>query len=235
MTQDAKLTKIDLDLCIQTLPLEVMALLVRFDLYLAGGFIRAVVQGEKPKDIDLFLSKDTVDSEVMGIGTFLCSHYGYSCFTTDNAMTFSKPGSTPIQVITRWRNHSPEALIKDFDFSISQAVIFCNDQRDFDSLVSEDFYDDCRAKMLRYMSPVREEEAAGSLLRLTKFLKLGYIASDETLAKVMARTMTKVPVSSFLRTKIATRKQAEALVAKELGTLITKVRTRSKSNVNCCY
>ena len=221
MVMQGKLIGPDLRKVTDSLPEEVLELL-RADngVYLAGGYIRAMLLEEEPKDIDLFFSYTNL--AFLYIYSSFLVNKGYSSFTTDNAITFRKQGCKPIQFITRWGTMGPSQLLESFDFTIAQACV-CNtvDNSGFTSVVSDSFYRDILLKKLVYTSPKRNEERAGSFLRMLKFLKRGYTADDETIAKVIARA--------------STNSIGESLVAKMLLGNLTKVRTkaRPKKGLSC--
>jgi hypothetical protein len=83
------------------------------------------------------------------------------------------------------------ALITSFDFTIASAAIWFHDKK-WQSMCHERFYGDLSAKRLVYMSPVREEEAGGSMLRILKFYQRGYRIPLDSLAKVMTRVFKAV-------------------------------------------
>ena len=49
-----RLTQNDLHFVVSRLPKDIRELMLKNDLFLGGGFIRATIAGEKPSDIDLF-------------------------------------------------------------------------------------------------------------------------------------------------------------------------------------
>lgn len=174
----------DLRKVLEALPLPVTRMLRMSGLFLAGGFIRAVVAEEKPSDIDIFSSSK---EEAERWSSILASSLGKGRHSTPNAITISHPGGA-IQFITRWLFSLSSDVIKSFDFTIAQAVVFYSkDAGAWLGYASDEFYPDTNGKILRYTSPTREEDAAGSLLRVNKFLSRGYSISDEDLAKVVAR------------------------------------------------
>jgi len=149
-------------------------------IFLAGGFIRAVIANEKINDIDLF----TQDANLL-VSEFLATE----AYETINAYTI-RTLRYPIQIVKRWKYDTAEKVINDFDFSLCQAVIYYQDNH-WQSLCSERFYIDLSAKRLIYTRPIREEEPAGSLIRVGKYLKKGYSIPLDSLAQVLARLIDK--------------------------------------------
>jgi hypothetical protein len=174
----------DLNYIVRNLPKDVRALIQKTrGIYLAGGFIRAMVAGEQVADIDLWgASKEELDRQA----EMFAAKRGVRCMTTENAHTILTPNRTPVQFITRWVHTSPEALAQSFDYTIAQAVIWFSDYG-WTSWCGEHFYPDLAAKRLRYTCPARNEDAGGSMLRMTKFLNKGYKISPESMGKVIAR------------------------------------------------
>lgn len=174
----------DLNYIARNLPKDVRALLQKTPgLYLAGGFIRAMVAGEQVSDIDLW-GRDKKELDVMA--EMFAAKRQVRCMTTDNAHTILTPNRTPVQFITRWVHNDPVALAESFDYTIAQAVVW-HGAEGWDSWCGEYFYPDLAAKRLRYTMPKRNEDAGGSLLRMTKFLNRGYKISPESMGRVIAR------------------------------------------------
>lgn len=158
------------------------------DLFVAGGFIRAVIAGEDPNDIDLwghdekFLKAiiNVLDAGRAAKGDRTKQHM------TDNAITLLTSDRLPIQAITRWKFEGINELVESFDFTICQAAIRWNGGA-WEGVCGNDFYKDLAARRLTYTSPRRVEEAGGSLLRVIKYVQRGYRIQIESLAEVVAR------------------------------------------------
>lgn len=179
-----ELKREDVERVLKALPEQVVRMLRMSGLFLAGGFIRAIVAGEKPSDIDIFSSSK---EEAERWSSILASSLEKGRHSTPNAITIPHPGGA-IQFITRWLFNTAYEVTNSFDFTIAQALV-CYDKvlNKWVGMCSEEFYPNTEKKVLRYTSPMREEDAAGSLLRVNKFLQRGYSISDEDLAKVVAR------------------------------------------------
>ena len=174
-------------------------------LFLAGGFIRSTICGEKVSDIDLF---GVTKESLLGIAKDLALFRSGRFFETKNAITVLKPPRIPVQLITRWLFADAKPLIDSFDFTVCQAAIWAEEKivdagetgeikdkmYQFHSLVSDGFYPDLAAKRLVYTFPVRDEEAGGSMLRAIKFIKRGYNIQAPSLAGVITRIAQKVDI-----------------------------------------
>lgn len=185
-----QLNKDDLRNIVLHLPKDVRKLLVNRpgQVFVGGGFIRAVVGREDVSDIDMFgnsaallgiLSERLVNNRKE-------NNEKCKMHTTKNAITILTENRLPVQMITRWLFENSESLINSFDFSVCASAVYYKDG-EWRSQVSPDFYSDLAAKRLRYTNPVREEEAGGSMLRVLKYIKRGYSISPESLAEVMSR------------------------------------------------
>ena len=206
------LTRTDLNFVLSRCPRDIIKQL-RVNagkLFLAGGFIRATISGEKVADIDLFgISHD----DLLRIAKDLTLERKGRYFATKNAITVLAPPRFPVQFITRWVFDTTEKLIASFDFTVCQAGIWAERLPDstemkdgklvpkenyrFHSAISDTYYADLAARRLVYTHPVREEEAGGSLMRVIKFVKKGYNVQAPTLAGVIARIITKLSTNGL--------------------------------------
>jgi len=165
---------------------------------MAGGFIRANIAGEEPSDIDI-LGNNKLMLENAALK--LAEKRGGRTHKTDNALTVIAPPRKVVQMITRWIYDDPEQLIKEFDFTIVQAVIWWEPNKEWvegsddpkgewRSMCSEHFYPDLAAKRLVYTCPDRHEDAGGSMLRVLKYVKRGYSIQPPSLARVVSRLIS---------------------------------------------
>jgi hypothetical protein len=184
----------------------------RSRLVIAGGFIRSVIAREEINDLDLFV--DRVDRG-RAIAEEIAGPDG-SIFESQNALSIG--GKPPIQVITRWTFDSPRAVVRSFDFTVARAAIWF-DGRKWCSVADHRYYQDLAAKRLIYMSPVRNEDAGGSMLRVLKFYKRNYLIPVDSLGAVMARMAAALPPVA-LRGKGTDR---ERRIAAELTALLKEV------------
>jgi hypothetical protein len=188
-----ELSKVDLHHVLSRTPRDVRDLLKANKLFLAGGFIRAIIAGEKPSDIDL-LGPDKIALEMYAVN--LASARSGRVHKTDNALT-----------VLRWIYDDAETLISQFDFTIVQAVIWYELVGDvpapgekwkgeWKSICSDGFYPDLAARRLVYINPVRAEDAGGSMLRVIKYIKRGYNIQVPSLAAVTARFVAGLKISN---------------------------------------
>ena len=197
---EMELTKTDLHFIMSRCPKDITKALKLNPgkLFIGGGFIRAVLAGEKISDVDLF---GPSREELLTIAKDLTLARKGRFFKTDNAITVLKHPRIPVQFITRWLFSDPKTLIDSFDFTICQAVIwakqYSNKKICFKSLTSDTYYSDLAVRRLVYTSPVREEAPGGSMLRVIKFIKKGYNIQPYSLAGVTARLLQAVRLTEI--------------------------------------
>lgn len=192
-----KLIQEDLHRVMLRLPMDVTEMMKTHSLMLGGGFIREVVAGQPPNDIDLFGPSE--DRLKLAATEFYHKRKGEArVLETDNAITHVAPPRTTVQFITRWTFDDPVPLMKSFDFTVCQAVVYWVPAATeevggyWDSVVSERFYADLASRRLTYTSPDRHEDAGGSMLRMRKFLGRGYHIDADSLAQIMARMTVRM-------------------------------------------
>lgn len=177
-----KLKNTDLMCCLNRLPEEIYDLLAVHGrrLVLAGGYVRALVAKEKPRDIDLFVPSQSLAESV--VKTFEETDFVVS----DKAFSLESK-KVKVQIVYSREFTTPEQLIAGFDYSICKAAIY-HDGTDFTSTVSPRFYEDIENKVLRYEHPMSGhlvaaekivEEYERSIIRSHKFFELGYKPSKE--------------------------------------------------------
>lgn len=180
----------DLNFILSRTPKDIREMMKESRVYLAGGFIRATIAGEKPSDIDLFGQDGGI---LDNLSVKLALDRKGRRYVSDNAITVLAPPRFPVQFITRWLYSNHEDLVKSFDFTICQACIWWNaDTEKWGSLISDDFYPDLAARRLVYTYPQREEAAGGSMMRVRKFLTRGYSIQAPSLAGVISRLVGAV-------------------------------------------
>lgn len=200
------LSQSDLNFVLSRCPRDILKLLKSNPgrLFLAGGFIRATIAGEKVSDIDLF---GTSADDLLRIAKDLTLERKGRYFKTDNAVTVLSPPRIPVQFITRWVFDDAEKCIVSFDFTVCQSVIWAQKFDDsenpeksyykFHSMISDSFYADLAARRLVYTFPVREEEPGGSFMRVLKFVKRGYNVQAPSLAGVISRILSRLDISKI--------------------------------------
>jgi len=162
---------------------------------IAGGYLRSVVAGEPVNDVDLFvasgadalrLALDLLRRDSSKPGALDKELIG-KIYETGNALTIHVNRQT-VQIIRRWVFEKPEQVVESFDFSVCQAAIWYDRVKGcWRSLAGDHFYVDLAAKRLRYLSPVREEEPGGSMLRVLKYYQRGYRIPLDSLGAIIAR------------------------------------------------
>lgn len=182
------LAKQDLYWAVRRLPVKLRELLKRqgASIVVAGGFIRSSIAQELISDIDVFVPSPE-------IGKALTKELAgdTKVVETENAVTIC--WKLPVQFITRWVFDSPLKVVQAFDFTIASAAIWYDaDTKKWESLCHADFYADLAAKRLVYLSPQRNEDAGGSLLRVLKFYQRGYRIPLDSFGAVIARLMRGV-------------------------------------------
>jgi len=183
-----KLDKKDLIWAVQRLPREVKDLMELYParIVLGGGYLRSVVANEKVNDLDLFTGTPESAREFANL---LADKVGRTLHETDNAYTLRLPNGVCVQFIHRWSFYQPEALLDSFDFTISCSAIWASHGKKWESLADDNFYSDLAAKRLVYRSPIRNEDAGGSLLRCLKYYARNYRIPLDSLGAVVARTV----------------------------------------------
>lgn len=181
----------DLRYVVGRLPLDVRTLLKEHPakLFVGGGFIRATVAGETPSDIDIFGHGKAHLGAVAEV--LKDRRQRAKLHTTKNAITLLSDNRMPVQFITRWTFDTPGELIASFDFTVCQAAVWWTGSQ-WASRVGDRFFMDLAARRLVYTSPIREEEAGGSLLRAIKYTKRGYSIQISSLGAVVERLFSAV-------------------------------------------
>jgi len=179
-----KLDYQDLKWAIQRLPANLRKVMQDKDwhnnIFVGGGYLRSIVSNEKINDVDVFV-KSAKDAELLAYK--LCDKKD-DVIKTDNAYTIR--GKVAIQIIHRWLFEKPQDVSNSFDYTVCCAVISFNG-KEFDSFCDDRFYIDLASKRLVYRSPVRNEDAGGSMLRVLKYYQKGYRIPLNSLGSVIAR------------------------------------------------
>lgn len=238
----------DLSWCLKRTPRRVLELLKARPgaVFIGGGFVRAIIANEHVNDIDLF----TTDKDSgLAAARFLLNlnegqDAGRKIHESQNAWTV-KGLRLPVQIIHRWTYTTPEQLMQSFDFTIAMGGFYFEKTGEM-TLVKEDntiemvpqgkwrsvcddrFYEDLAAKRLRYTSPVRNEDAGGSILRVLKFYQRGYRIPLDSLGAVVARLVNGVNLEQFQRmghdgNRFGTDQEREAEWKKILSGLLREV------------
>lgn len=179
----------DLQWCLRRAPAKLLEAMKREGsrVMIAGGYIRSCVANEAINDIDVFVPSVEVAA---ALSMELAEGDPRKVSRTDNAYTVKRRGF-PIQVIHRWTFNSPEDCLQSFDFTVAKAAIWCHEGK-WQSVADSRFYPDLAAKRLVYTSPIRNEDAGGSALRLLKFYQRGYRSPLDTIGAVISRLIRGV-------------------------------------------
>ncbi len=202
-----KLDSHDLNWAVRRLPKNLTSIMKeeqwKGNIFLGGGYLRAIVAQETVNDIDLFV-KSEKDAELLA---FKLAKDKNDIFKTDNAYTVK--GKMPIQIIHRWLFEKPEDVSNSFDFTICCAVMFFDGK--FDSFCDERFYTDLASKRLVYRNPIRNEDAGGSMLRVLKYYQRGYRIPLDSLSDVIARLISVIDITK-IHTGLADQKQVSHVI-----------------------
>ena len=187
--------------------------------FVAGGFIRSLVTGEKITDLDLFAA----DNKAVDRLQEEAKEHATGCFSTEFARTYTCNGRL-IQVIRAWTFKTADELLSHFDFTISGACVWSeNPDGYWTSEVSPNFYSDLAARRLRYTG---SNKPGGSLLRVLKFVRRGYHIAPEELAQIVAEVAeidpTKVvyalrEIDPESAAAVAAMKQIDDQLGEEIG------------------
>ncbi len=184
MSNKSSLIDEDIAWIVRRLPKCVVDLLMKTDVFLAGGFIRSCITNDTVADVDLFVNSEAF---AKNLASELAAQRGVKVYETANALTV-KVGDLPVQFIHRWTFETPEACVESFDFTIACAAIWYDRvAKSWRSVCDGRYYSDLAARRLVYRSPIRNEEAGGSLLRVLKFYQRGFRITLPSLGAVIAR------------------------------------------------
>lgn len=192
MNDTSSLSWHDLQWCLRRAPRRLLEAMKKHGdtMFVAGGFIRSCISNERVNDIDCFTS---TKEHAKAIALDLADGEEKRVHETDNAFTI-RGYSVSIQFVHRWTFTNPEQCIESFDFTIAKAAFWWKadplDEKHggkWGCLCDRDFYADLAAKRLIYTSPVRNEDAGGSLLRVLKFYQRGYRIPLDSMGAVIAR------------------------------------------------
>jgi len=166
--------------------------------FVGGGFLRSIVSRDEINDVDVFVSrKEDAERLAQDIIRMPPEDWGRPALmkmagviVTDNAITLTAK-EPHIQIIYRWLFKQGKDVADSFDFTCCCAA-FWYDGENWESYCDPRFYCDVAAKRLIYRSPIRNEDAGGSALRLLKYYRKGYCAPIDSYAAIIARLMAGV-------------------------------------------
>lgn len=149
------------------------------DVFVAGGFLRAVVARETISDVDLFIGAGAAFNT-----TELIQHINindaFDTHSTPNAMSIETDPCT--QVVLRSTYATPTKCIASFDFTICQAALWWHEGLGkWETECTPSFYPDLAARRLRYTSYKGPDasDPMNTAIRVLKFYERGYVI-DET-------------------------------------------------------
>lgn len=218
----SQLTNFDLHFLLKRMPPWLLELMKEHQegLVVAGGYIRSVIANEEINDIDVFVSSEAKAKEY--VMKLMESYPSSTRYDSKNACSIKKDGSF-VQFIHRWVYSTPQEVVDSFDFTIAKAAIWFKDGK-VQSTCHPNFYSDLAAKRLVYTSPIRNEDAGGSMLRVLKFYQRGYRIPLYSLGAVIARLNTGI------KHDLTFNPEHEAKVAKVLTGLLVEVDPNANSH-----
>lgn len=194
---------------------------------LAGGFIRDVLAGEAPKDIDLFVSSSTKRIATK-VANALASRPGRNLVTTENAHTITGMSPTP-QIVYRWQFSHPSQVIDLFDFEVCKAAIWYDAvSSSWVSKIAPRFREDLRDRRLTYSPPVVSDHKTDSLLRVLKFYARGYEINYLSLAQILVDTFQGAGFDTELHSDDAIHAMLKRLDCKSDFTQLIRAKGSSK-------
>lgn len=163
-------------------------------LFLAGGFIRAVLAGEEPADIDLFTA-DRIRAEAAA--QVSRDAFNAAMFEGERVITVTG-GSTRIQMqfVSDPAYTSPEAVINSFDFTVCQAVIWNVGAKGnrWGGMVGDEFYEHLKEKRLVYSG---SGNPVGTVSRVLKYVRRGYKIAPADYAAILANLYTSLELGEL--------------------------------------
>ena len=170
---------------------------------LAGGFIRDVLLGETPKDLDVFCAS-AMDAD-------WCAKLATDALAVEwplvnvRRSTFSRtiqadPEALPAQFVFYREFLDAEDLVSQFDFRACAAGIYWDPtQGEFRGVCVSGFYEDLAAKRLTFLHQPKD---AGSLVPLKRALHLaakGWKLPDESTAAILGHWQPSLAQETTLR------------------------------------
>jgi len=152
-------------------PGELQEVMKEFHLMLGGGFIKDIIAGATPNDIDLWCR----DSDRCGMAAMMyVAKIGGDIGWGDFAGTVTQNGSFPVAFIYNRPYPTPEALVDSFDYSVCRAAIWWNGFF-WESIIDVGFRRDVATRRLSYREGRREEVHPDLVVgRLAHLIRKGY-------------------------------------------------------------
>lgn len=176
----------DIANAVRLLPPELKALMLATQgLVVAGGLVRAAVTGERVSDVDVFAPGPAIAMSMAEAYKGKFKTWDARQVDTPNAITIIAKHRKAVQFITRWTFDDPHLLVYSFDFSIARAAIWYEQASSkWVSSCDSRFYPDLAARRLVFMQP-KDNTAGGTLLRVQKFIRLGYRINAFQMARIV--------------------------------------------------
>lgn len=216
----------DLANVVYSIPPDLAVKLIRAKgrLFLCGGFIRDIVRGEKPKDVDIFgTDADEIRQTGLSLGEERCRDFKPTVYAITVGPGKAPDGESvryirvPVQFVHTWPVSNPWTAITRMDFTMCQAAIWYKGG-DWRSCITDQFYQDTEAKRLRYTYPDREGTAGRSLVRAMNFVKRGWTFPADEIAGLVSHTAHEVNTPDVKFT-VTRRVKARGLFARNISGL----------------
>jgi hypothetical protein len=179
-----RLTQDEVTHVLSLLPAVVYQQLQRENVVLAGGAIRDTLAGIPVKDIDIFCHSE---EQAARLALELAPFARHTTF----AYTVPLEG-LPVQYVYYKDFTTPEDLVQQFDFRACCAGIYWTatpDARPFPpmwvGLAVEGFHADVEARVLRFMSQLKDAGKLTALRRALDFVPKGWTISNEDLTGIL--------------------------------------------------
>lgn len=152
-------------------------------LFVAGGYLRSILQGEPPKDLDLFgPTRQAVDN---ALNAFLAENPDATLvFCSENARTVMFRGEK-LQFVRRDCRETLKETVMSFDFTICQAGFYINEDGATHTYVTSEFLHDTADHRLVYANPDRQQAPAAPLRRMLNFVARGFRPSFLSIADTL--------------------------------------------------
>lgn len=154
-------------------------------LFIAGGFVRAVTADESVKDIDIFTTDLSVVERAVQFYIRQRGSLGVKEVLTPCTITVTD-GFCPVQFVNNIAYESIEQCVAQFDFTVFQAAYWRENFQPKAVCVPE-FIRDVAERRLVYTAPDRVEAPGGSLWRAIKYAQRGYSITQLELARLIER------------------------------------------------
>lgn len=175
---------------VKSLPLDVHRLLkdAGREIFLGGGYIRAVLCGETPNDVDIF---GYASSALQDYAVQLAVKRRNNIAITSNTYTVGLDSNLPVQFVYAYSFSDPETMLRSFDYTITQVAIWHDSE--WQSLCGEHFYRDLATKNLVFANADRN--GLQLLRRAIKFIQKGYHLPNTELLIIIQKLITEYGTS----------------------------------------